>query len=92
MSAEDSRAVKAMRAGMGLVPEEWKGSLPLKAVWLAGFMRGYRFHQEEDATQEGENRDWRPGDPCGSCPSANTEWNRVDGAHCRACGRSDGDE
>lgn len=56
MTAEDSRAVKAMRSGMGLVPEEWKGHATLKAVWLAGFMRGYRFRQEEDLEQGGDGR------------------------------------
>lgn len=43
----DSKAVQAMRAGMDICPDEYKGSTALKSVWLAGFMRGYRFKQEE---------------------------------------------
>lgn len=35
---------------------------------------------------------WRPGDPCGSCGSTDTGMDPADGAHCRSCGRSDGDE
>lgn len=50
----DSKAVQAMRAGMKLCPDEYKGSTVLKAVWLAGFMRGYRFKQDE--IQQGEKR------------------------------------
>jgi len=52
----DSKAAQAMRAGMRLCPDEYKQSMPLKAVWLAGFMCGYRFKQEEPAEQEGESR------------------------------------
>lgn len=43
----DSKAVMAMRASMEMCPEEFKGSVALKGVWVAGFMRGYRFKQEE---------------------------------------------
>lgn len=48
----DSKAVQAMRSGMNLCPDEFKGSSALRAVWLAGFMRGYRFKQDE--IQEGQ--------------------------------------
>lgn len=48
----DSKAVRAMRAGMDICPDEYKGSTVLKAVWLAGFMRGHRFKQDE--IQEGQ--------------------------------------
>ncbi|NYF29061.1 hypothetical protein [Microbacterium sp. JAI119] len=47
----DSNAIQAMRAGMDICPDEHKGHVALKAVWLAGFMRGYRFKQEEQADE-----------------------------------------
>ena len=48
----DPKAVRAMRAGMELCPVEYKGSLLLMAVWLAGFMRGYQFKKEETTIEE----------------------------------------
>lgn len=47
----DSKDIQAMRAGMDICPDEYKGHVALKAVWLAGFMRGYRFKQEEQADE-----------------------------------------
>ncbi|MDA4895512.1 hypothetical protein PFZ55_52540 [Streptomyces sp. MS2A] len=51
MSASDSCAVNAMRTGK----DEWKRSMPLKAVWLAGFMRGYRYRKDEDVATDRPN-------------------------------------
>jgi len=42
-----SKAVDALREGMKLCPPEFSTSTALKAVWLAGFITGYRYKQEE---------------------------------------------
>lgn len=42
-----SAAMEAMRTGMDICPDEYRGDMTLKAVWLACFMRGYRYKQEE---------------------------------------------
>jgi len=49
MSDSDSLAIRAVRQAMTLCPPEFAAHTALKGVWLAGFMRGYRFKQEEPA-------------------------------------------
>lgn len=42
-----SKAVEAMKFGMRECPPEFSGSVAHKAIWLAGFMRGYRHSEDQ---------------------------------------------